>query len=168
MSLSQCQTSLPKGFPFWSKVKHLGGFRDGRDIPGKEREPAEGAWAWRGGEQDEERGHSSSWSKRELWQPLTRREEQQHGGEGGFQTLQQLLSSAPVAPSLGAFGSFLIPFLRDASTANASPCRKPPCRTGKIHFTPKPLQPARPTLHFAIYLAAANPCCRHSQPLQRL
>lgn len=42
----------------------------------------------------------------------------------------------PVAPNLGALESFLISLLRDMRAANASPCRKPPCKTGKIHFAP--------------------------------
>lgn len=43
----------------------------------------------------------------------------------------------PVAADLGALGSFLISLLRDMRAANASPRRKPPCETGKIHFAPR-------------------------------
>lgn len=112
-----------------------------------ERDPAKGVRAWGGGVEDKERGHSLSRGKRKMWQLLTRREEEQRGGEGGFrvhkarETRPRLCSNClalvPVAPDLGALGSFLISLLRDVRAANASPCRKSPCKTGKIHFAPR-------------------------------
>lgn len=90
-----------------------GGFREGRDIPG-ERDPAEGLRAWRGGVQDEERGHSLPRGRRETWQLLTRKTAAWRGRRircctelgkpgPGFAAIAQLLSHLhPVWVPLGA------------------------------------------------------------------
>jgi len=41
MSLNQCQASSPKAFS-WEKVKHFGGFREGKDVPWEEDRSGEG------------------------------------------------------------------------------------------------------------------------------